>query len=391
MRKLLSNALANYIVRFGTQLITFFLIPVISNKVTETELSLYLIGLSFMALSIVIFDYSTQIIAVKNIARSVFAIRRYIITIYAVRLFFVFIFLSIFTLLLLFNGNLSIWLIGVIACLQGLKPVWFYQARLNLKYSITVELIFKFLTLCCLKLNDELTVEYVYLVIAISEFFTLIVQFYPIRKFIFLRKSINEIKNILLHLKNGINPFLSRIYGAIYISLPLPIGSIWFGSDLLFYTLCLDRVVRIINSLTSPFFMALYPYLSQNNKFNKSKIYMITVLLSLILYLVIYTFNDFILSEVFNTKYQSDFSNVLFLIPSLTILSAIISMLEYNLKDKYNKLMEYMKYSFLSSIILMVFAIVLNEKNLLVCSIIMPEICLLTLLLSNLYRSRNEV
>lgn len=390
MRALFLNAVDNYLARFGTQIISLFLIPIISSELTEAELSFYLISISFFGFSIIFFDYSSQVIAIKKVAYNIFSIRDHIISTYVIRFFFIFIVLVIFLILYFLYQSVDILIVGFIACIQGLKPIWFYQARLKLKYAIFIELIFKSLLLFYLILTDIPSLNFILFSILISETFILIIQSYPIRNILNWNKIFTNLKNIKFYLMDGINPFLSRIYGGIFISMPLPIASIWFGGEALFYLLCLDRFVRIINSFTSPFFRAMYPYFSKYKIFNKFYIYSAAISFSFFSFFLIIYFKEYFISLLFKTEYQQGFTDILFLIPPLTIISTTIAMIDYNLKGKYKQLMIYTKYACMASLVFLILSIMLDSLNMLIISILVPEILILSALIFIAFRSRYE-
>lgn len=390
MRALFLNAVDNYLARFGTQIISLFLIPIISSELTEAELSFYLISISFFGFSIIFFDYSSQVIAIKKVAYNIFSIRDHIISTYVIRFFFIFIVLVIFLILYFLYQSVDILIVGFIACIQGLKPIWFYQARLKLKYAIFIELIFKSLLLFYLILIDIPSLNFILFSILISETFILIIQSYPIRNILNWNKIFTNLKNIKFYLMDGINPFLSRIYGGIFISMPLPIASIWFGGEALFYLLCLDRFVRIINSFTSPFFRAMYPYFSKYKIFNKFYIYSAAISFSFFSFFLIIYFKEYFISLLFKTEYQQGFTDILFLIPPLTIISTTIAMIDYNLKGKYKQLMIYTKYACMASLVFLILSIMLDSLNMLIISILVPEILILSALIFIAFRSRYE-
>lgn len=391
MKALFIHAVDNYMARFGTQIISLFLIPIISSGLTESELSFYLISISFFAFSIIFFDYSSQVIAIKEVANNIFSIRDHIISNYVIRFFFIFIVLAIFLILYFLYQSINMLIVGFIACLQGLKPIWVYQARLKLKYAIFIELIFKSLLLCYLLLIDITSLNFILFLILISETFVLLIQSYPIRNLLNWSKIFTNLKNIKLYLMDGIDPFLARIYGGIYISMPLPIASIWFGGEALFYLLCIDRFVRIINSFTSPFFRAMYPYFSKYKIFNKFYIYTAAISFSILSFFLIFYFKEYFISLLFKTEYQQGFTDILFLIPSLTILSTTIAIIDYNLMGKYKQLMIYTKYACIVSLVFLIFSIMLDNLNILIISILVPEILIIVALIFITFRSRYEL
>lgn len=385
MKNFIFSTINIYISRFGNQLVSFLLIPLIANVLEAEELQLYLLGISFSAFSIVFFDFSSQAIAVKNVSKNIFSMRTEFINVTSIKVIFSVIYFILGLFALIWWENINYFLIALLCSLQGMKPTWFYQSVLKLGGPTLIELSMKSITLSCLLIfSDELNqLSNIYLVMIGVELIALFLLYRRIAKVLIkaITNQKQKYEKLLVNLREGVTPFLTRIYGAIYISLPLPVASLYFENSQISSLIVMDRSIRITNSLLSPLIMVIYPLLSKGVEVKKEYIYLLISIIGMGLSIAIYFGADWIAMNVFNTANLNPYSKLLSIIPCLTALSSCIGFLDLNLKGKYNALASFTFVSLISCISILFVSLVIGSSIGIVISILIPEVVLFLLLI----------
>jgi O-antigen/teichoic acid export membrane protein len=378
IKKLFLNSISLYVGRFGTQLLSLLLIPLISTNITNVELTYYLLSLSIIGFSTVIFDYSSQTAAVKSVAQSVFSLRNVfgeVATIKVLASVIYFIFIPIILVSPIDNSFILV----VLTCIaQGTRLTWFYNAISKRYFIVFTDLISKLSTYIILLTLSEISFFQVILVIFICD----LIGTLFLNKCFFKLQWINPLKDSLKYwkkyLKSGKNQFLTRFYGAIYTNLTIPIAFLFFNTTVLANIAMAERLIRIVVSLLSPFTLVLYPILcSISDNSVKSKSYLAIIFIGFISSLSLLFYGaeiNYYLFKESNSELKVLIAQLSFL-PFLVSIGSSLGMLELNIKGRYQTLYKLSIVSLSSFVICMLAAIIFKDIQTFVWAIILPEIC----------------
>ncbi|WP_152565418.1 hypothetical protein [Aeromonas media] len=393
MEKFIKNALSIYITKFGNQIVGLLLIPLISSKLTSDEIGVYLLYLSVSAFSVVLFDYASSIIGVRGVSKSFYSIRLYVKYNFAHKI-------TISILFLLFGGGVYLvtrsfeYFLLVVTCIPvGMKDVWYYQARLNMSNVVWFDVLSRLLQLFIVYLipANSFDIKILFVALFLFESISCFFYSYPLFKIVKYSYKMRFVDALFLNIKSGSHVFSSRLSGAIYTNLTLPISLFFFGADkIIVFGVC-ERILRIIVSLISPIIMTSYPYLSKDKK-NKEKVYSLLRVLGVGLSIFIFLFIDKIAMIIFGVyidilMWQRIVYSV---VPYFIVMGSVNGLLELNLSSHYkqnNLMLLFSVFFYFSSIFIV--GMFGDESFLFIC-LLVPELCFYIISTSYIRRERRD-
>lgn len=276
------NAGALLILQLVNYIVPILLIPYISSRVGLDEYGKIAVCLALIQFSYVFTDYGFNLSATRDVSLNInnkeyinnkinlIIVCKLLILLAIVPVFFVIFYslnvLNLPTYFLIFT------ILSIVS--QAFQPIWLFQGLEKMKnitiFSFLTKIIYMVLIFSLVK--TELDSNKVLFSFFISNFISTILCFYMVSNlgFRFNRVSLIDLKNEFFV---GFQYFLSRFCVTIYTSLStLIVGNISY-TQAAYYSLC-DQIYRAIQSATSPFTIALFPFMSREKNW---KIFYITI------------------------------------------------------------------------------------------------------------------
>jgi len=278
---------------------------------------------------------------------------------------------------------------------NALFPIWFFQGMERMKYITYFTLATKiFYTLFIFVVVHEKS-DYIYvpllnsigLIVSGMISIWMVLKYYPVH-FVFPSRT-----NIIYHIQDSAQFFLSRIanQGSGYYATTI-IG-IYFGNTIVGYYSMIQKLLQAFRSLGGIVAQTIYPYMAKTkNIIMFKKIFILVVSIAVMIWLPILYYRDLIIDLVFHL--QNEMLSDMFLIMfSSAIFSIVSALIGYPLLAA----MGYTKYANNSLIIASIFnavyitLIVILTKNIYLATSSVVFFNLFTIMLRFYYLNKTEI
>jgi len=328
---LYKNTLALYIYQGVNALTPFVVYPILTNKLSVDDFSIYVLFCSLIGFFSIIIDYGFLISTTYYIARNLnnkFNIDKKISIVLTTKLILYFSsFFVIFLISYLVFKNYYTCLKMMLGLLfVGFIPMWFYRG-IQKMWGIVVSMIIEklaLLTFVYFLVDNKLEVLINYQVF--SYFLSFLISYFVMFYFFNVRVIKIEINDLLQELKEGKDYYFSRLSVVFYTSFNVnligffnPIQAAVYAISENFYKACI--------SVTSPLTNALFPYMAKNKDW---KLYFKQLFF---VFGIVFLFSGFLyyyIENLINYLFPSSYSDVV-LVSKILIITSVITYLSINL------------------------------------------------------------
>lgn len=304
-----------FVVQGVNLLAPFLVFPILSRALSINEFGLVIIAFTIISLCYVITDFGFNLSASYKIAKNyknkavICEILTSSFIIKGVILFFILLlFFIIWALKYTYKVNLELllWTFLAVAA-QAFQPIWFFQGIEKMARITLFSFISKGLYALCVFsfINSNSTPEDVIKYFALANILGAMCAVYSIYKegYRFNKVTAGIIKN---DITDGFGYFLSRVAVASYnYTNTLILGSTTNNQQVAYYGAG-EKVFYAIQTLSSPFALALYPYLSKQNHFKLFySVVGFCITFGALFIAIIWPYSESILAFIFGDKFIS--------------------------------------------------------------------------------------
>lgn len=281
---------------------------------------------------------------------------------------------------------------------SALFPIWFFQGMEKMKYITVLSLMAKlFFTLSIFAIvNNPDDYILVPLLNSLGYITVGLISLWIIQKDFKVTIKAQRLKLIGIQLKRGWHIFVSKISINLYTATNTFLLGIFTNDTTVGYYAIAEKVVRIITSIFAPFYQAIYPHVVQLVKQSKDKarifiqkILKMTILLSGIVWLIVFSFTAPLFHFVFGEDVDTSIELFKVLSPLIVVLPIAfllfnVTLLAYKMDRYFSKI--YMAGGILNLILIIVLFEILESKAMGVSfALLLSEIVITLLAVKILY------
>lgn len=279
-KKIIENFGSLSVLNITNYIFPIIIIPFLTNRLGSESYGRYAFSLSIIHYFILIIQYGFDLSATRDIAlQSEHYCRQNIYsTVMFIKLIFNAVFITFLVLMVsiipLMNSDKMLYIYGLgIIVGQTLCPFWFFQGIERMKFITIANFIIRLipLLLIILYVKDSTDCKYVMLFQSIGFMTGMLISLLIIRLNFKLKFIVPQKQMIQAQLKNGWHLFISTIGMNFYRESNVAILGIFVNFESVSMYAPAEKMIKAVQSLTSPFVNTLYPYFSRRFLDNKKE------------------------------------------------------------------------------------------------------------------------
>lgn len=396
-KKLLENFFSLGLVQLVSYIIPLISLPYLSRVLSTECFGKVFFAYSFVQYFIMITDFGFGLSAVKDISANrdnILKRDEIFNAVIMAKLFLSFVCFIILCIIVItiskFRADCNIYFLTFLMVIgNAISPIWFFQGIEHMKYitflNILSKLIFLLLLFCFIKNNNQYI--FVPLINSLGFIVSGILGLYLARKRFNVNYYFPPTKIIINQLKNSFDFFLSRISASIFTNTNSFCLGLVSSPSLVAYYVAAEKIYDACDQIYAPINNVLYPYMvKEKNIIFYKKIFLISLLISIVVCLFIFVFSKNIVSIFYGFNMLQAYK-ILRIFSIILIIKIPATMLGYPLLAAFGYTKETNISVIISSIIHVIglstlFAI--DKLNVYSISI-MVGVSVLTLLINRLY------
>lgn len=276
-RIIASNSIYLALIKGATYLVPLIIIPYLLKVVGVENYGRYVLAYSVIMYLMIIVDYGFQFTGTRNVAitKNINDLSKLFSSIFYARLLLAF--FSSFILIiigLIIKVDLSLYIYGCGVLIgKALLPVWLFQGKEKMQYITIVAIIPKIVTVILVLIFVKSKSDYVYLTLFDSIGFLIsgVVGF--MFAFLLFKVKLGKINlnDIKYQLKDGWQVFLSTVMISFYRQANVIILSIVGNYTVVGYYSVAEKIIKAIQTISTPVTQAIFPYFSRKFNSNEEK------------------------------------------------------------------------------------------------------------------------
>lgn len=271
-KKLVENFCSLSVLNITNYIFPIIIIPFLTNKLGSESYGRYAFSLSIIHYFVLIIQYGFDLSATRDIAlQSEHYCRQKIYsTVMFIKLILNVVFMTFLILMVsiipLMNVDKMLYIYGLgIIVGQTLCLFWFFQGIERMKFITIANFIIRLipLLLIILYIKDDADCKYVMLFQSIGFMVGMLISLLIIRFYFKLKFVVPQKQMVQVQLKNGWHLFISTIGMNFYRESNVAILGIFADFESVAMYAPAEKMIKAVQSLTSPFVNTLYPYFSR--------------------------------------------------------------------------------------------------------------------------------